>query len=86
MRNRNSVLKKVENIEGKLKQLKFCVQRGAALEEYLSALALAEQELEELQKQKTEVKKDLETSKSTLKELEQKMDTISQIYNQLHKK
>lgn len=48
MRNRNSVLKKVENIEGKLKQLKFCVQRGAALEEYLDALALAEQELEEL--------------------------------------
>jgi len=48
MRNRNTVLKKVENIEGKLKQLKFCVQRGAELNEYLDALALAEEELSEL--------------------------------------
>ena len=48
MRNRNTVLKKVENIEGKLKQLKFCVQRGAELNEYLDVLALAEEELSEL--------------------------------------
>ena len=48
MRNRNTVLKKVENIEGKLKQLKFCVQRGAELNEYLDTLALAEEELSEL--------------------------------------
>jgi len=48
MRNRNTVLKKVENIEGKLKQLKFCVQRGAELNEYLDTLTLAEEELSEL--------------------------------------
>jgi hypothetical protein len=48
MRNRNTVLKKVENIEGKLKQLKFCVQRGVELNEYLDILALAEEELSEL--------------------------------------
>ena len=41
MRNRNTVL-------GKLKQLKFCVQRGAELNEYLDTLALAEEELSEL--------------------------------------
>jgi hypothetical protein len=76
----------------KVQTERVVIEEGVTLEQQLNKIeeykqvSKDEQELEELQKQKTEVKKDLETSKSTLKELEQKMDTISQIYNQLHKK
>jgi hypothetical protein len=76
----------------KVQTERVVIEEGVTLEQQLNKIeeykqvSKDEQELEELQKQKTEVKKDLETSKSTLKELEQKMDTISQIYNQLHNK
>lgn len=48
MRSRESVLKKIENLEGKLKQLRFYVQRGVEVEEYLNALSSSEKELEDL--------------------------------------
>ena len=73
----------------KVQTERVVIEEGVTLEQQLNKIEEYKQvskDEQELQKQKTEVKKDLETSKSTLKELEQKMDTISQIYNQLHKK
>jgi hypothetical protein len=76
----------------KVQTERVIIEDGVTLEQQLNKIeeykqvSKDENELQELQQQKTEVKKDLETSKSTLKELEQKMDTISQIYSQLQKK
>ena len=76
----------------KLNTERVVIEEGVTLEEQLDKiesykkLSKEETELNEIKQQKVEINNYLESSKSTLKELEQKMDTISQIYNQLHKK
>ena len=76
----------------KLNTERVVLEEGVTLEEQLDKiesykkLSKEESELCEVRQQKVEITNNLESSKSTLKELEQKMDTISQIYNQLHNK
>jgi Tfp pilus assembly protein PilO len=76
----------------KLNTERVVLDEGVTLEEQLDKiesykkLSKEETELCEVRQQKVEITNNLESSKSTLKELEQKMDTISQIYNQLHNK
>ena len=76
----------------KVNMEKVVIEEGITLEEQLDKieaykqLTKEETDLTDVQQTKTEVSNDLESSKTTLKELEQKMETISQIYNQLHKK
>jgi hypothetical protein len=71
---------------------KVVLEEGVPLEEQLDKLeaqqklSKEEAELSEVRQQKVEITNNLESSKSTLKELEQKMETISQIYNKLHNK
>jgi uncharacterized protein YfkK (UPF0435 family) len=48
MKNREIVVRKIENIEGKLKQLRFHIQRSSTLEEYLDTLTKTEEDLYDL--------------------------------------